>query len=221
VIRMHKIAEVEVQHDIMVANKKLARKNQRILDKESVFSVDVVGAIGSGKTSLIEALIDAVDYKIGVIAGDVISKYDAGRFENHDVPVVGLNTGKECHLDAHLVEHALHDLPLDDIDVLFIENVGNLICPVDFDLGSHMRMVVISVTEGDDTVEKHPLIFQDADLVVINKVDLAEAVGADSDKMVRDVKELNPEVQVIKSSLKTGTGFDEIIKAIDGFRAAD
>jgi len=214
---MHKVAEVEVQHDIMVANKKLARKNQRILDKDRVFSVDVVGAIGSGKTSLIEAIIDAVDYKIGVIAGDVISKYDAGRFENHNVPVVGLNTGKECHLDAHLVEHALHDMPLEDIDVLFIENVGNLICPVDFDLGSHMRMVVISVTEGDDTVEKHPLIFQDADLVVINKVDLAEAVGADSDKMVRDVKELNSEVQVIKTSLKTGTGFEEVIEAIDGF----
>ncbi|WP_286679730.1 hydrogenase nickel incorporation protein HypB [Methanobacterium sp. 42_16] len=214
---MHKVAEVEVQHDIMVANKKLARKNQRILDKDRVFSVDVVGAIGSGKTSLIEAIIDTVDYKIGVIAGDVISKYDAGRFENHNVPVVGLNTGKECHLDAHLVEHALHDMPLEDIDVLFIENVGNLICPVDFDLGSHMRMVVISVTEGDDTVEKHPLIFQDADLVVINKVDLAEAVGADSDKMVRDVKELNSEVQVIKTSLKTGTGFEEVIKAIDGF----
>lgn len=216
-MRMHKVAEVEVQHDIMVANRKLARKNQRILDKDRVFSVDVVGAIGSGKTSLIEAIIDAVDYKIGVIAGDVISKYDAGRFENHNVPVVGLNTGKECHLDAHLVEHALHDMPLEDIDVLFIENVGNLICPVDFDLGSHMRMVVISVTEGDDTVEKHPLIFQDADLVVINKVDLAEAVGSDSDKMVRDVKELNSEVQVIKTSLKTGTGFDEVIKAIDGF----
>lgn len=216
-MRMHKVAEVEVQHDIMVANKKLARKNQRILDKDRVFSVDVVGAIGSGKTSLIEAIIDTVDYKIGVIAGDVISKYDAGRFENHNVPVVGLNTGKECHLDAHLVEHALHDMPLEDIDVLFIENVGNLICPVDFDLGSHMRMVVISVTEGDDTVEKHPLIFQDADLVVINKVDLAEAVGSDSDKMVRDVKELNSEVQVIKTSLKTGTGFEEVIKAIDGF----
>src|SRR5690606_21334419 len=116
------------------------------------------------------------------------SKYDAGRFENHEVPVVGLNTGKECHLDAHLVEHAFHDLPLGDIDLLFIENVGNLICPVDFELGSHMRMVVISVTEGDDTVENHPLIFKDADLVVINKVDLADAVGADSDKMVSDVK---------------------------------
>jgi len=214
---MHKIAEVEVQHDIMVANRKLARKNQRILDKDRVFSVDVVGAIGSGKTSLIEAIIDAMDYKIGVIAGDVISKYDAGRFEKHGVPVVGLNTGKECHLDAHLVEHALHDLPLEDIDVLFIENVGNLICPVDFDLGSHMRMVVISVTEGDDTVEKHPLIFQDADLVVINKVDLADAVGADSDKMVSDVAEINPEVQVIKTSLKTGKGFDDVIEAINGF----
>ncbi len=214
---MHKVAEVEVQHDIMVANRKLARKNQRILDKDRVFSVDVVGAIGSGKTSLIEAIIDAVDYKIGVIAGDVISKYDAGRFEKHGVPVVGLNTGKECHLDAHLVEHALHDLPLEDIDVLFIENVGNLICPVDFDLGSHMRMVVISVTEGDDTVEKHPLIFQDADLVVINKVDLADAVGADSDKMVSDVAEINPEVQVIKTSLKTGKGFDDVIGAINGF----
>ena len=214
---MHKIAEVEVQHDIMVANRKLARKNQRILDKDRVFSVDVVGAIGSGKTSLIEAIIDAVDYKIGVIAGDVISKYDAGRFEKHGVPVVGLNTGKECHLDAHLVEHALHDLPLEDIEVLFIENVGNLICPVDFDLGSHMRMVVISVTEGDDTVEKHPLIFQDADLVVINKVDLADAVGADSDKMVSDVAEINPEVQVIKTSLKTGKGFDDVIGAINGF----
>ncbi|MGZ7044093.1 MAG: hydrogenase nickel incorporation protein HypB, partial [Methanobacterium sp.] len=175
---MHKIAEVEVQHDIMVANKKLAQRNQRIFDKAGVFAIDVLGAIGSGKTSLIETLIDKMDYKIGVIAGDVISRFDAGRFENHNVPVVGLNTGKECHLDAHLVEHALHDLPLEDIEILFIENVGNLICPVDFDLGSHIRMVVISVSEGDDTVEKHPLIFKDADIVIINKIDIAEAVGA-------------------------------------------
>ncbi|HML05608.1 MAG TPA: hydrogenase nickel incorporation protein HypB, partial [Methanobacterium sp.] len=153
----------------------------------------------------------------GVIAGDVISKFDAGRIENHDVPVVGLNTGKECHLDAHLVEHALHDLPMDDIELLFIENVGNLICPVDFDLGSHIRMVVISVSEGDDTVEKHPLIFKDADIVVINKVDIAEAVGADENKMVDDVLKLNPGVVVIKSSLKTGQGIDEIINSIQKF----
>lgn len=214
---MHKIAEVEIQHDIMIANRKLAKRNQKILDKQGVYSIDVLGAIGSGKTSLIETLIEKMDHKIGVIAGDVISKFDAGRFEKYNIPVVGLNTGKECHLDAHLVEHAFGDMPLEDIDLLFIENVGNLICPVDFDLGSHIRMVVISVSEGDDTVEKHPLIFKDADLVVINKVDIAEAVGADSDKMVGDVKELNPDVKVIKSSLKTGEGLDEIIGSIEGF----
>lgn len=212
---MHKIAEVEIQHDIMVANRKLAKKNQKILDKSDVFAVDVLGAIGSGKTSLIEKLIQEINYPVAVIAGDVISKFDAGRFEQYDVPVVGLNTGKECHLDAHLVEHAFHDLPLDDVDILFIENVGNLICPVDFDLGAHMRMVVISVSEGDDTVEKHPLIFKEADLVVINKVDIAEAVGADQDKMVDDVLKLNPDVQVIKTSLKTGQGFNEIMAALE------
>jgi hydrogenase nickel incorporation protein HypB len=216
-MRMHKIADVEIQHDIMVANRKLARRNQRIMDQNGVFSVDVLGAIGSGKTSLIETLIDHLDHKIGVIAGDVISKYDAGRFESHHVPVVGLNTGKECHLDAHLVKHALEDLPLENIDILFIENVGNLICPVDFDLGSHLRMVVISVSEGDDTVEKHPLIFQDADLVVINKLDIAEAVGASVEKMVDDVKKLNPDVQVITSSLKTEKGLDEILAAIESY----
>jgi hydrogenase nickel incorporation protein HypB len=215
---MHKIADVEIQHDIMVANKKLAQRNQRMLDKASVFSVDVLGAIGSGKTSLIELLIDRMEGKVGVIAGDVISKFDAGRFEQHDVPVIGLNTGKECHLDAHLVEHALEDLPLDDIDILFVENVGNLICPVDFDLGSHMRMVVISVSEGDDTVEKHPLIFKDADLVVINKIDIAEAVGADAEKMVKDAKMLNPDVKIIKSSLKTEEGLDKIVNSIKQFK---
>jgi len=118
-------------------------------------------------------------------------------------------------LDAHLVEHAFHDLPLDEVDVLFIENVGNLICPVDFDLGAHMRMVVISVSEGDDTVEKHPLIFKEADLVVINKVDIADAVGADKNKMMDDVLKLNPDVQVIQTSLKTGEGFKEIMEALE------
>ena len=184
------------------------------MEDKDIFCVDFVGAIGSGKTTLIEEIIDNTDYNIGVLAGDVISEFDAGRIEKHDVPVVGLNTGKECHLDAHLVGHGLHDLPLDDLDMIIIENVGNLICPVDFELGSHMRIVVVSVTEGDDTVEKHPLIFQTSDAVVINKIDLAEAVGADADKMVADAKKLNPNVKIIKSSLKDGSGLDEIIKAI-------
>lgn len=214
---MHKIADIEVQHDIMLANKKLAKRNQDILDEANVFSVDFLGAIGSGKTSLIEKLVDEMDVKIGVIAGDVVSKFDAGRIEKHNVPVVGLNTGKECHLDAHLVEHALSDFNLNDIDFLFIENVGNLICPADFDLGSHIRIVVISSSEGDDTVEKHPLIFKEADLVIINKIDIAEAVGADIDKMEKDVKYLNPDVQVIKTSLKKDIGLNEVIDSILNF----
>ncbi len=212
---MHQVADVEVAKNIMDANKKLAEKNKKNLDEKGIFCVDFVGAIGSGKTTLVEEIIDNTDYKIGVLAGDVISKFDAGRIEKHDVPVVGLNTGKECHLDAHLVGHGIADLPLDDLDMLIIENVGNLICPVDFDLGSHFRMVVVSVTEGDDTVEKHPIIFQTSDAVVINKVDLADAVGADADKMVNDALKLNPNIKVIKSSLKDGTGLDEIIKCIE------
>lgn len=202
----------------MKANKKLADKNQKNFENHGIFCVDFLGAIGSGKTAFIEDIIENTDYNIGVLAGDVISEFDAGRIEKHNVPVVGLNTGKECHLDAHLVEHGVHDLPLDDIDLLIIENVGNLICPVDFELGSHMRIVVVSVTEGDDTVEKHPLIFKGSDLVVINKIDLADAVGADTDKMVADAHKLNPNAKVIKSSLKEGIGLDEVIAAIDEFK---
>lgn len=212
---MHKVADIEVQKNIMDANRKLADKNRENFEDHGIFCVDFVGAIGSGKTTLIEDIIDNTDYNIGVIAGDVISEFDAGRIEKHDVPVVGLNTGKECHLDAHLVRHGVADLPLDDIDVLIIENVGNLICPVDFELGSHMRIVVVSVTEGDDTVEKHPLIFKDSDLIIINKIDLADAVGADTDKMIADAKALNPDVEVIKSNLKDGEGLEEIIAAVN------
>ncbi|ABC57609.1 MULTISPECIES: hydrogenase nickel incorporation protein HypB [Methanosphaera] len=215
---MHNIASIEVEQDIIQANDKLASENRKKFEEKDIFAVDLVGAVGSGKTSLLETLIDEMDDKIGVIAGDILSKFDAKRIENKNVPVKGLNTGKECHLDAHLVEHALPDIPLDDISILFIENVGNLICPADFNLGAHVRTVIISVTEGDDTAEKHPMIFKGADMAIINKVDLAEAVGADADKMVEDVKTINPDIPVVKCSLKTGEGVDEIISLYKKFQ---
>lgn len=215
---MHNIASIEVEQDIIQANDKLASENRKKFEEKDIFAVDLVGAVGSGKTSLLETLIDEMDDKIGVIAGDILSKFDAKRIENKNVPVKGLNTGKECHLDAHLVEHALPDIPLDDISILFIENVGNLICPADFNLGAHVRTVIISVTEGDDTAEKHPMIFKGADMAIINKVDLAEAVGADADKMVEDVKTINPNIPVVKCSLKTGEGVDEIISLYKKFQ---
>ncbi|WP_455645127.1 hydrogenase nickel incorporation protein HypB [Methanosphaera sp.] len=216
---MHTITSIEVEQDIIQANDKLAYENRKILDEKDVFAVDLVGAVGSGKTSLLEKLIDEMDDDIAVIAGDILSKFDAKRIEDKNVPVKGLNTGKECHLDAHLVEHALPEIPLDDISILFVENVGNLICPADFNLGTHVRTVIISVTEGDDTAEKHPMIFKGADMAIVNKVDLADAVGADADKMVNDVKTINPDIPVVKCSLKTGEGVDEIIALYKKFQS--
>ena len=195
---MHNIASIEVEQDIIQANDKLASENRKKFEEKDIFAVDLVGAVGSGKTSLLETLIDEMDDKIGVIAGDILSKFDAKRIENKNVPVKGLNTGKECHLDAHLVEHALPDIT--------------------FNLGAHVRTVIISVTEGDDTAEKHPMIFKGADMAIINKVDLAEAVGADADKMVEDVKTINPDIPVVKCSLKTGEGVDEIISLYKKFQ---
>lgn len=214
---MHNVS-IDVEQDIILANDKLAYGNRQKFDEKNVFAVDLVGAVGSGKTSLLEKLIDEMDEDIAVIAGDILSKFDAKRIEEKNVPVKGLNTGKECHLDAHLIGHALHDVPLDDISILFIENVGNLICPADFNLGAHIRTVIISVTEGDDTAEKHPMIFKGADMAIVNKVDLADAVGADADKMVNDIKMINPDIPVVKCSLKTGEGVDEIIDLYKKFQ---
>jgi hydrogenase nickel incorporation protein HypB len=206
---MHKI-EVDAEMDLLEENKKLAEANRKLLKEKGVIAINVMGAIGSGKTLLIEKTIDALkDVRIGAILGDVIAKDDYERVAKHGVKAMPLNTGKECHLDAHLVHHALEDFDLDGIDVLFIENVGNLICPVDFDLGETYRVVMVSVTEGDDVVAKHPEIFRLADVIIINKVGLAEVVEANVDKMFEDAKRLNPKAKIIKMDLKKGIGFDE------------
>lgn len=206
---MHRI-EVDAEMDLLEENKKLAESNRKLLREKGVVAINIMGAIGSGKTLLIEKTVEALkDYKVGAILGDVIAKDDYERVAKHGVKAMPLNTGKECHLDAHLVHHALEDLDLDGIDVLFIENVGNLICPVDFDLGEDYRVVMVSVTEGDDVVGKHPEIFRLADVIIINKVALADAVEANVDKMVEDARRLNPRAKIIRMDLKKGIGFDE------------
>ncbi len=214
---MHTTEEISINYDILGANSRIARNNRDTLDRHGITAFNVMGAIGSGKTLLIEKTIRKLGekYRIGAIAGDVVARIDAARFEKYGILAIGLNTGKECHLDAHLVEHGLSDLPLDDIDILFIENVGNLICPADFELGEHKRVVVVSVSEGDDIVEKHPLIFSKADLIIVNKIDIAEAVDADADKMVKDALTINPQIGVLKMSLKTGEGFQEWVDFVE------
>lgn len=193
---------IDMGHDVYKANDKIAEKNKKKLDKYQVFSVNVMGAIGSGKTTLIEEAIRQLKdkYRIAVIAGDVIAEMDSSRFKKLDVPTIPVNTGKECHLDAKLVEKALDEIDLSNTDLLFIENVGNLICPVDFKLGEHLRVVIVSVTEGDDIILKHPMIFKTSDLAVINKVDIARAVDVDAEKMRDDILSLKPNVPVILTS---------------------
>jgi hydrogenase accessory protein HypB len=152
--------------------------------------------------------------RAGAIAGDVYGDDDYRRITALGIPAVNVNTGKECHLDAHLVEHGLEHLPLDRIDILFIENVGNMVCPTDFLLGAEKRIVVVSATEGDDVVNKHPMIVRGCSIGVINKVDLAPLVGADVERMEADMYRYNPVIRVFRTNLKTGEGLPPLLDAI-------
>ncbi len=214
---MHKVVTVDLEKDILSANRKIANDNRALLEKHGIVAFDFLGAIGSGKTLIIEKLVDVLKAKgkrAAAVAGDVSGDDDYQRFVSHGIPAANINTGKECHLDAHLVDHALEDLPLDKLDCLFIENVGNLVCPVDFPLGSHKRIVVISVTEGDDMVRKHPAIFTFSDVIVINKIDLAQAMEVDPRILERDARRANPGAAVIMMDARHGKGLEDLVKAL-------
>lgn len=149
-----------------------------------------------------------------MIEGDVTTTIDSELIASEGVPTVQVNTGKECHLDANLIRKALDRIPLHNLDVIFIENVGNLICPAEFPLGSDKRLVVISVTEGPYMVLKHPMMFMGADVVAINKADLAQAMGVEPKKLSSDVAKINPKAVTVSTSCKTGSGIEEVIRAL-------
>ncbi len=214
---MHMVCDVELGADILAANKKIAEANNELLKLNNVRSFDILGAIGSGKTLLIERLADILQargVKCAVIAGDVAGDDDYRRFSAHGMQVVNVNTGKECHLDAHLVDHALEKLDLGNTDVLFIENVGNLVCPADFPLGSDVRITVVSVTEGDDMIRKHPVLMGTSDIIIVNKVGLAEVMEVDVGVLKRDAARINPHVPVIFTDARKGTGLEELLTAM-------
>jgi len=213
---MHHI-DVHIEKDVYDTNNRIADENTACLEEGGVRAFDLLGAIGSGKTALIERLVPLLQeqgLRPGAVAGDVYGDDDYRRITALGIPAVNVNTGKECHLDAHMVEHAIDHLPIDEIDILFIENVGNMVCPTDFRLGAEKRIVVVSVTEGDDVVNKHPMIFRESAIGVINKVDLAEAVGADIKRMERDMHRYNPGMKVFRTNLKTGDGIVPLLSAI-------
>lgn len=210
---MHKVVTVDIEMDLLEANRRLALENHGVLKGKGVRSFDLMGSVGSGKTLLIQRLSERAlsrGLKVGAITGDVTGDDDMRRLSVLGIPIVNLNTGKECHLDAHLVEHALEDLPLDRVDVLFIENVGNLVCPADFPLGTDKRVVVISVTEGDDMVRKHPMIFRESDIIVINKSDLASLMEVDTATLVADARNVRPDADIVVTDAKHGIGIDKL-----------
>ncbi|HON82027.1 MAG TPA: hydrogenase nickel incorporation protein HypB [Methanoregulaceae archaeon] len=213
---MHHI-DVRLEKDIFDVNNRIARENASRFRAHGVRAIDLLGAIGSGKTALIERIVPVLKergIRSGAIAGDCYGDDDFQRIRALGIPVVNANTGKECHLDAHLVEHSAEHLPLDDIDLLFIENVGNMVCPTDFLLGAEKRVVIVSATEGDDVVNKHPMMFRGCDIGIINKVDLAPLVGVRLDRMEQDMRRYNPEMRICRTNLKTGEGLGPVIDAL-------
>jgi len=209
--------ELEVEEDILKANERIASINRKLLDLHGIRAFNFMGAIGSGKTEIIERLVERLKgkYRIFVIAGDVTTTIDADRIKRHGVRALEINTGRECHLDALMIKKALKRINLDEIDLIFIENVGNLICPADFPLGTHMNVVVVSVTEGPNMVKKHPFIIREADVVVINKIDLADVMEVNVDRLVKDARELNPRAKIVLTSARRGLGIDDLIKSLE------
>ncbi|MFA5374483.1 MAG: hydrogenase nickel incorporation protein HypB [Dehalococcoidia bacterium] len=210
--------EIKVLKDILSANDRIAQENRKLLDKKGVFAVNVMASPGAGKTSVILQTISGLKNKvrIGVIEGDVQSRIDADRIAKENVPVFQINTGGECHLDANMVQRALKEMPLGDIDILFIENIGNLICTAEFKIGTHKNLVIASVPEGHDKPLKYPLMFTVADVILVNKIDLLPYSNFDLNAYRKAVKGLNDKVEVIEISCTTGQGIKQWLEWIKG-----
>ncbi|MHA1269772.1 MAG: hydrogenase nickel incorporation protein HypB [Candidatus Helarchaeota archaeon] len=210
---------ITVEEDLIKANIKLADTNAKYFKNRNIRVFEILGNIGSGKTSLIECMVAKLKnkYNIIVINGDLATSIDADRIKRHNVPAIQINTGKECHLDANTIQPVFEQFPK-NINLCFIEQVGNMICPADFPLGAEKRIVVFGITNGPYIVEKHPVIFLESEIVVINKVDIADYVDMDinaRNKLVEDCKKINPKIKVIFTSTKTMEGIDELIESLN------
>ena len=201
---------VSVVEDILSANDQLAASNRARLDAAGVFAINLMASPGAGKTSLITRTVEALkdEFRIGAVDGDIATTLDADRIAAVGIPTVQINTGGECHLDAVMFQSALPSLPLDDLDLLIIENVGNLICPASFKLGVHASVLIASVPEGDDKPYKYPVMYRGVDAVVLNKMDVLAAFDFDVDYFRQGVEVLNPGLAFFPLSCTTGEGLD-------------
>ncbi len=201
---------VSVVENILSANDRLAASNRERLDAAGVFAINLMASPGAGKTSLITRTVEALrdDISIGAVDGDISTTLDADRIAESGIPAVQINTGGACHLDAVMFQEALPQLPLEDLDLLIVENVGNLVCPASFDLGVHRNILVASVPEGDDKPYKYPVMYRGVDVVLLNKIDVMDAFEFDVDYFRQGVEALNPGLTFLPLSCKTGEGLD-------------
>ncbi len=203
--------KIKVVKDILSANEQIAQRNRQLFDGNKVFAVNLMSSPGAGKTSLILQTIKRLKGKtrVGVVEGDISSSLDAEAISKEGVPVVQINTGGECHLDANMTSTALPSLPLADIELLLIENVGNLVCPAEFALGEHKKVLISSTPEGDDKPFKYPLMFHLVDAVLINKIDLLPYLKFDTDAFSQAIKGINKGAEIFPISCATGQGIEK------------
>ncbi len=208
---------IDTKKEVEKDNDLLAAQINDELNKRGIKSIDIVGAIGAGKTAILEKITEKLSkkYRILVICGDITTRVDADRIEKHNAETVQINTGRECALNAYHINQVIKNKDLFDFDLIFVENVGNLICPSDFKLGTDKRITVVSITEGEWVIEKHPMLFKMSDIAVINKIDLLERLGTNINKMIKDARGFNPDIKVITTSAKTGENIDTLIEALE------
>lgn len=206
--------KIQIASKILESNEKIVIENKEIFNKHGILTINFMSSPGAGKTSLLEKTIRFFEPKdkIGVIAGDISGIDDALRIDKLGIPVVQINTDGACHLDARMINNALHELPLEKIKILFIENVGNLVCPVEFNLGEDIKAVVLSIAEGHDKPLKYPLIFQKCSLMFLNKIDLKPYLDVSIEKIKKDTLSLNPMIKIFDVSCKTDEGIENWIK---------
>ncbi len=210
--------EIKVLHQIMDWNEDVSEEVKKTLAEHRVCLINIMGSPGAGKTSLITALIERLkaSFRIGVIEGDIAGKVDAERIAALGIPTVQLNTDGACHIEAMSIQHILPELPLDDLDVIFVENIGNLVCPAEFRIGESLRITLLSIPEGDDKVEKYPLMFTDTDCLVLNKYDMLPYFDFDEQRVCANYESVNPGAPLFRVSSRSGEGLDSLEEFIAG-----
>ncbi len=202
--------EIKIMKNILGANDEIAASNRELFREKNICVVNLMGSPGSGKTTLLEKTLEKISDRINVavIEGDLFTARDAERIERLSVPVIQINTAGGCHLDAAMVKRAAESLDLDKIQLLIVENVGNLVCPAEFDVGENFKAVVLSITEGDDKPLKYPLIFKESAVVLLNKIDLLPYTNFNLDSAREDLTTIHPGVEIVETSCTNGTGVD-------------